>query len=146
MKTIYTAVMAQLKEKVPALRWIDLDTGQLEITDRPPVAFPCALVSISISSAKDVTDKIQECSARVRVRLAFDQPSKTDSATPSDVLNLSLNPYDVIADVYSTLQGFYTDNFDNLSRTRQDRENSRNGLFVYAMEFSTTFTDQTANG
>ena len=145
MKTIYTAVMARLKEKVPALRWIDLDTGQLETSDRPPVAFPCALISISIPSAKDVTDTVQECSARIKVRLAFDQPAKTDSATPDTVLQQSLNPYDVIADVYAALQGFYTANFDSLSRTRQDRETGRNGLFVYSLEFSTTFTDETAD-
>jgi hypothetical protein len=144
MKTIYTAVMARLKDKVPALRWIDLDTGQLEAGDRPPVAFPCALISISIASARDVTDTIQECSARVRVRMAFDQPAKTDSATPAAVLQQSLNPYDVIADVYAALQGFYTANFDSLSRARQDRETSRNGLFVYSLEFITTFTDETA--
>lgn len=145
MKTIYTAVMARLKEKVPALRWIDLDTGQLETSDRPPVAFPCALISISIPSAKDVTDTVQECSARIKVRLAFDQPVKTDSATPNAVLQQSLNPYDIIADVYAALQGFYTVNFDSLSRTRQERENGRNGLFVYSLEFSTTFTDETAD-
>jgi hypothetical protein len=145
MKTIYTAVMARLKDKVPAIRWIDLDTGQLEAGDRPPVAFPCALISISIVSAKDVTDTIQECSARIKVRLAFDQPAKTDSATPAAVLQQSLNPYDVIADVYAALQGFYTANFDSISRTRQDRENSRNGLFIYSLEFSTNFTDESAD-
>lgn len=144
MKTIYTAVMARLKDKVPTLRWIDLDTGQLEVGDRPPVAFPCALISISIASARDVTDTVQECSARVRVRLAFDQPAKTDSATPTDVIEKSLNPYDVIAEVYAALQGFYTANFDSLSRARQDRETSINGLFVYSLEFITTFTDETA--
>jgi hypothetical protein len=141
MKTIYTAVMARLKEKVPALRWIDLDTGQLETSDRPPVAFPCALISISIPSAKDVTDTVQECSARIKVRLAFDQPTKTDSATPTAVLQQSLNPYDVISEVYAALQGFYTANFDSLSRTRQDRETGRNGIFIYSLEFVTSFED-----
>lgn len=145
MKTIYTAVMARLKDKVSALRWIDLDTGQLETSDRPPVAFPCALISISIPSAKDVTDTVQECSARIKVRLVLDQPVKTDSATPDTVLQQSLNPYDVISEVYAALQGFYTANFDSLSRTRQDRETGRNGLFVYSLEFSTTFTDETAD-
>ena len=145
MKTIYTAIMARLKEKVPELRWIDLDTGQLESNDRPPVAFPCALISISIASAKDITDTIQECSARIKVRLAFDQPAKTDSATPAEVLEKSLNPYNVIAATYAALQGFYTEYFDAMSRIRQDRENNRNGLFVYTLEFSTNFTDETAD-
>lgn len=145
MKTIYTALMARLKDKVPALRWIDLDTGQLETNDRSPVAFPCALISIAIASATDITDTTQECSARIKVRLAFNQPAKTDSAAPANILEKSLNPYDLIADTYAALQGYYTDHFDSLSRTRQDRENNRNGLFVYSIEFSTTFVDETAD-
>lgn len=136
--------MARLKEKVPALRWIDFDTGQLESQERPPVAFPCALLSISINNARDITDTVQDCSGRVKIRLAFDRQMKIDSATPKAQLAIALNPYDTIADVYAALQGFGTENFDLLSRTRQDKENSRNGLFIYFIEFAVSFEDETA--
>lgn len=145
MKTIYTAITAQLKEKVPALRWIDFDKGQLEAVERPPVAFPCALISISVTGSNNITDHIQDCAGRVLVRLAFDQQMKTDSATPPNHLEKALEPYDVIADVYAALQGFGTPHFDALSRTRQNKENSRNGLFIYFIEFAVNFEDETAN-
>ena len=146
MKTIYTAVTARLKEKVPAIRWIDFDTGQLDSTTRPSVVLPCALLTIFIDSATSITDYSQDCRGRVRVRLAFDQQMKTDSETPPKHLEKALEPYDVIADVYAALQGFGTEHFDTLSRTRQGKENSRNGLFVYFIEFSVAFEDETAEG
>lgn len=145
--------MAQLKEKVPALRWIDFDTGQLESPSlggglegaRPPLAFPCALLTISVVSASDITDFSQECRARLRVRLAFDQQMRTAAATPAEHLNTALQPYNVIADVYAALQGFATPHFTPLSRTRQEKENSRSGLFIYFVEFALEFDDETAN-
>lgn len=145
MKTIYKQVAQQLKTEVPVLRWIDFDTGQLESSERPPAAFPCALITISVQSTKDITDTIQECTGTVRIRLAFDQQMKTDMATPPQHRDTALQPYDVIADVHRALQGFSTEHFDPLSRVRQNKENSRHGLFIYSMEYKVEFDDETAD-
>lgn len=144
MKTIYNQVAERLKSQVPALRWIDLDTGQLETAERPPVAFPCALITISVEGTTDFTETVQECTGTVRVRLAFDQPMKTDQATPVQHRNVALQPYDLIAGVHKALQGFSTPSFDPLSRTRQNKENSRHGLFVYSIDYRVVFEDETA--
>lgn len=147
MKTVYTAVMGRLKT-INALRWIDLDTGQLEAgggeTDRPAVAFPCALISIEIPRSTDITDRSQDCEARITIRLAFDQQMRTNSAAPEKVIETAMNPYDTIADVYGALQGWSGNEFDPLSRISQGKENGRGGLFIYRIVFRTTFEDQTA--
>lgn len=144
MKTIYTAVMAQLKKEVPAIRWIDWDKGQLKSKGRPSVAFPCALLGIHIAGASDITPTIQHCNAIVRIRLGFDQPMKTDSSTPPEHLSKALESYDVIADVYKALQGFSTSHFDPLSRVKQMEEANSHGLFTYIIDFRTEFEDNTA--
>lgn len=144
MRTIYTAVMAQIKEKVPAIRWIDWDKGQLKAKDRPPVALPCALISVHIAGANDITPTVQQCNAVVRIRLAFDQPMQTESETPAIHLNKGLEPYDIISDVYKALQGFSTPNFDPLSRVKQMEETNQHGLFTYIIDFKTDFEDNTA--
>lgn len=145
MKTIYIAVMERLKTKVTSLKWIDLDTGQLESAgDRPAVAFPCALLTIEIPRADDITDLDQDCEARITVRLAFNQEMRTNSAAPVRVIDAAMNPYDVIASAYAALQGWGNASFEPLSRTSQGKENSRTGLFVYRMVFKTRFEDQTA--
>jgi len=144
MKTIYTAVMERLKTQVPALKWIEMDIGQLN-QQNPPVAFPCALVGIKLTRCQSVTDSLQDCEARISVRLAFNTQLNTAAAVPDAARNTSLTVYDTIAAVYAALQGWGTDNFDSLSRTAQGDEPPRNGLFIYKLEFSTSFEDETAN-
>ena len=145
MKVIYSAVMARIKEKVPTIKWIDWDTGQLEAnTERPSVRFPCALITISIPQAKDITETIQDCTTHVVVRLAFDPMERTNSEAADEIRENALQPYDVISDVYAALQGFETQSFHGLSRTSQAKENNRLGLFVYRISFKTDFEDDTA--
>lgn len=145
MKQIYSAVMARLKEKVPALKWIDWDTAQLETQEeRPAVRFPCALISIGITSARDIVDTSQYCEASVGVRLAFDAMERTNSEVAQDIREKALQPYDVVSDVYAALQGFETENFHSLSRVSQAKEKSLKGLFIYRITFKTDFEDNTA--
>jgi len=136
--------MARLKKEVPAIRWIDWDKGQLKVKGRPSVAFPCALLGIHIAGANDITPTIQHCNTIVRIRLAFDQPMKTDSASRPEHLDKALEPYDIISDVYKALQGFSTPNFDPLSRMKQMEETNSHGLFTYIIDFRTEFEDNTA--
>ena len=146
MKTVYSAVMERIKSEVKPLKWIDLDTGQLERApvlkpelERTPLAFPCALIGIDIPRTKDVTDTDQDCDVRIIVRLAFNQEMRTNSAAPASVVPAALKPYDIIADTYAALQGWGTESFNPLSRVNQSKENSRNGLFIYRIEFRTEF-------
>ena len=147
MKTIYSSILNRLRDKVPAIKWIDWDTAQLDVqTDRPAVRLPCALISINIPGAKDLTETIQDCTAQVVIRLAFDRMERTNSEAPPEAREQALQPYDVIADTYAALQGFETPHFHALSRTSQAKENNRLGLFVYRISFKTDFEDDTAEG
>lgn len=146
MKTIYTAIIARLQAQVPALKWTDMNIGQLDPSadGRPAVALPCALVSIKIPKAKSLTDTLQDCEALVTVTLAFDVPERTSGNAPEAARNAGLGVYDVIADVYAALQGFGTPNFDSLSRTSQGEVSIKNGLFRYPISFAAQFEDATA--
>jgi len=144
MKTIYNAIIPRLQEKVPALKWIDLDTGQLDTAERPAVMLPCALIGIAVTRARSITDTLQDCTATVSITLAFDTLERTSANAPETARNASLLVYDTIADVYAALQGYGTANFDSLNRTRQQKENNRHNLFKYRMDFSVQFEDATA--
>ena len=145
MKTIYNAVMDRLKQQVPALKWIDLDTGQLSMAN-PPVAFPCALVGIKYPRCKTITDTEQEVEARISIRFAWNNPIRTAAQTDDEARAASMAVYDTIADIYAALQGFGTDNFDSLTRVNQGEESNRKGLFVYKLEFAAIFVNVTAEG
>lgn len=144
MKTIYNTLMERIQSKVAALKWIDLDTGQLSVP-KPPVSFPCALISIKLPKCKSITDAVQDCDARITVRLGFENNLRTAAQTPTEARNRSLAVYDIIADVYAALQGYGCEYFDTLNRVSQGDEPSKNGLFIYKLEFSSSFIDSTAN-
>jgi hypothetical protein len=143
MKSVYTAVLDRLTEKVPALKWIEMDMGQLSQA-KPSVTFPCALVGIKLPKCKSITDTLQDCNAIISIRLAFDTQMRTSAATPGESRTASLAVYDTIADVYAALQGWGTQYFNTLDRASQGDEPAKNGLFIYKMEFSTMFEDATA--
>lgn len=150
MKTIYTAIIARLTEKVPTLKWVDMEKGQLKKTgdgQKPPVRYPCALISITLPKCKDITDTIQDCEGVIGVLLAFDPytMNRTSAQADEEVREQHLEPYDVIADVYAALQGFNTENFNPLSRTSQGEDKTTNDkLFCYKITFGTQFEDMTA--
>lgn len=144
MKTIYTAIIARLQAEVPALKWIDMNMGQLDTNERPAVMLPCAMISIKIPSAKSITDTLQDCKGQITILLGFDNLDRTSANAPEAVRNAGLAVYDVIADVYAALQGWGTEHFDSLSRTSQGDGTSKNGVFRYPINFEVQFEDATA--
>lgn len=145
MRTITDAVMNRLKAEVPELKWIDLNKGQLNVKDRPSLRLPAALISLAVKPKRNITDTIQECDGTVKVRLVFDAIGRSSVDVPAADRDIALAPNDVIAKVYKTLQGFYTQNFDSLTRTFSDEEQTHHPLYVWRLEFKTEFEDVTAD-
>jgi hypothetical protein len=143
MKAIYIALMGRLKELVPELKWIDLDTGQIDTqNERPGVAFPCALINIALTLCEDICETAQLCRASVTVRIAQNPiVIRTNSQAATQVRETALEAYTVIDKIYEALQGFSTPEFNPLSRKRQQKENRQDGLFIYKIEFETEFEE-----
>jgi len=149
MKVIYNAILAQLKATVPAIKWIDQEMGQLDIKpgERPAVKFPCAIIGIEYNQCNDLDNsgKIQECKSNIIVRIAFDTPTqRTSSAASETIREKDLSPQDTINDIYKSLQGFGTDDFDPISRVSQRKEIRSDGLFVERIIFKCEFEDRSA--
>lgn len=141
MKQIYVPIKNRLKTQVQALRWIDLDTDQLGAATRPAIGLPAALINIDINDCQSLADELQLCKSSITVTLVFDNPGPTSAATPENVVDQSLSPYDIIGDVHAALQGFETELFEPLSRIRQGKVKNRHGLFQYEMQYRTIFED-----
>ena len=141
MKQVYTAILARLKDQVPALKWIDLDDGTLDHqTERPGVAFPCAIISISLPSCNDICAGVQSCRAKITVRVAQNiAVNRTGSAVTEPVRESALERYRLVDQVYAALQGFETDEFCSMSCTGMGMERRSDGLFVYGINFFTEF-------
>lgn len=149
MKTIYLDIAQRLRDKVQELRYIDIDKGQLDIpyndSSRPAVLYPCALISIDIDEAHDLYDNVQECRGSITVRIAQDLTAggaDTAMHASPDRQEVGLSGYDLVARVYSVLQGYETQHFQPLTRRSQRRDYMP--VFAYRILFSCEFEDHTA--
>lgn len=136
MKELYIALIAQIKRN-SKIKWIDLDSGQLDNTEKA-LKFPCALVRMSfiLSDVSEISD--QRESANITIRLAFDATSiRTSSETPESVLTRSLEWTEQADALYNSLQGFAPDDFEQMECTGRYQEPRQDGLIVWNMTFTT---------
>lgn len=145
MKFLFKAILARLKEEIPELKYIDMDKGQLDFFERPPVLFPCALISIQLPRTQDLGAKKQKCDAMITIRMGVDFSGNTNSLTPAAELEKSMAYYDLTQKIYNTLQGWHTQEFNTLSRTSLREEKRPDMIKVVNIPFSTSFVDFRAN-
>jgi hypothetical protein len=142
MKDIYLKTVARLKT-VTALKWIDAEAGQLEFFEtRPPVAFPCALIDVEYPQCEDLGDTLQQCTARVTVRLAFEPAGITSGAAPTLVRDKALAMFDVVSACYSAFQGWSDTEVGSFSRMSQITEKREDNLKVIIQVWETTFEEE----
>jgi hypothetical protein len=145
MKFLFKSIQDRLKSEVPELRWIDMDKGQLDYFERPPVSFPCALISVQLPRTVDLGAKKQKCDALIVIRLGFDFSGNTSHVTPETALEKSLEYFDLVEKVYEALQGYQESTYNNLSRQSLREEKRPDMIKVVNIPFITSFVDFRAN-
>lgn len=143
MKILYKKLIELLTE-IPEIKWVDLDKGQFDLTDRPPVVFPCALIEIGLPQCSDIGAKKQQCVAQFTIRLGINVLENTSANTPEARLNSALAYYDLADLVYAKLQGYYDRQLGSFSRRSITQERRTDGYKVMVLAFETVFTDTTA--
>ena len=148
MKDLFTQIQDKLQELTIGsatataeafLRHTDEDTGQLDSYERrPPVAFPCALITVQDLSANDIDTfgKTQQRVAQITIRLAWDFTGLTTDKTSAAHRAASLAYYDQLEKVYDLLQGFvpvvaltHLSNRGSRTERRPDRYKVLNQLY-----------------
>ena len=139
-KEIFLSICDRLTSQVPALRWVDWDSGQLDIqSERPPVAFPACLVEIEYPQCEEIGAEMQLVTCNVTLRLAFWPQGETSSVSP--VREAALAAFDTIGQVHAALQGWSTEALSIFSRLSAKAERRKDGLKVYRVVYQTTFTE-----
>ena len=127
LKAIY-----DLLKSVRNLKWVDEDFGQLDVYEtKPPVAFPCAIVSLNQAAdplAIDEYDLTNTFTVRVAHNRLGDRPAKS----PEGALAITLAKLDDVDEVKTKLidAGYYYQGL--LSERRTD------GIAVKALTFRQT--------
>lgn len=141
MKALYLKALELLKE-VPAIKYADLDKGQLEDYEgRPSLIFPCALIAIEYPRCENIVGKKQKVQARLTLRVAFNLIGRTGSNVPAPVVDQSLEFIDVMDQLYNKFQDYYGEGFSRFGRVSLLKEKRNDGLTVMSLPFATTFVD-----
>lgn len=142
MKHIFLETMQRIKDKIPEVKWIDQDLGQLEFyTERPPVLFPCVLIDFDDSTFSDMGQHAQMCNCTLKLRVAFNVVQHSNGVTPQPQLQKALEIFDVMKKLHQYLHGWSGTNFGELTRIRQTAEPREDNLRVYVIQYSVNYEE-----
>lgn len=139
-KQIFLDIANRLEDKVATLRWIDWDSGQIDLqTQRPAVAFPACLIDMAYPEIMNTGRYKQTVTANITLRLVF--MPQGDTHHKSTVRDDALEVFDVIETIHDALQGWGNTALSDLERISAQAERRRDGLKVYRVVYQTSFTE-----
>ncbi len=145
MESIYQKTSKRLDEKVGDLKWIDLDSGQLDYREyRASIDFPATLIDIAYPSCDDMGHSgRQDCNVTVTIRLVSMVFDETNIAAPEDVREKGLGQFRLIDQIQKALQLWQPDddNMDVFRRRSITKEKREDGLTVHRIVYSTSYYD-----
>lgn len=141
MKALYLKAL-ELLEPITAIKYVDLDKGQLESEERPALQFPCVLIKIEYPQTRDIVAKQQKVQARLSLRIAFNfTNNRTGSNATEEVRAESLSYFDTIEEIHQAFQAYFGNGFSRFSRLNLQEERRNDGLKVVSLPYATSFVD-----
>lgn len=148
---LFVALQARIQEQVPEIRWVDLDTGQLESYDiRPAVAWPCVLIDFPASQFTNESQLVQWGDVNIELRLGFPEFSQSSNTAPVAVKEKALKFFELESKLYKALQGWAASDQEGetisqpLIRLQVATEKREDAIRVRSMVFTTAFQDASA--
>jgi hypothetical protein len=134
--------------KVPEIRYVDRDLGQLEVADdygRPKASLPCLLIDFVDTKFDEIGQHIQVGTPVLRLRLGFAPFTTSNSLVTEDLREKALKFWELENKIYSVVQGFDADGLcQPLTRFREASENREDFLAVRVGFYNTAFQDESA--
>ena len=143
---LFDQIVKRLTLKVPELRFIDQDLGQLEhYSNQPAVSWPCALVDIKEFNFTDIgNDHLQLGTGLIQIRVAHTPYSPSNSLAPQDVREKAVGYYALEQKVFKSLHGWQEIGFSKLLRRYERTESRNDNIRVRAIGYFTSYTDDSA--
>lgn len=138
---LFTAVLAQIKAQVGAVRYSNQDWGQLE-NDNPPASWPAVLIDFPGAEFTQ-SQGSQYTELTMQLRIVSLSLSATNSLVSAAQLEQALAFYDLEEQVYSAFQQWDAGgilNWKKLKRISAETEKREDGLRVRVLTFSGGFT------
>lgn len=137
MTEIYEAILNKLQTEVPELRFIDINTGQMD-EDNPPVDYPCALIDIDSIDFEHKTKSYDKGECLIEIELYFLISTNTSNITPAPVRQEAFKHMNTVKEVDKLLNGLENPAFYPLKRkkfTRLKKYSPRGYRWTYTCRY-----------
>lgn len=143
---LFKAILERLKDKVPELRYINQDLGQLENYGmRPAVAWPCCLIDIAdFQYSEQNNEKVQLSIGSVIIRTGLVQYSDSSNLTDETIRNNAIQYYEVENKIYQALHGWAPSNMGKMLRKADGTEKRDDDIRVRVTRYAVSYTDSSA--
>ena len=143
---LFDALVERLKLKVPSLRYIEQDLGQLENYEiRPAVTWPCSLIDIDeIKFSEAGNHLIQIGEGIISIRTGMVKYTDSNNLVTAEIRKNALQYYEVDQEVYIALHGWAPPGFSKLIRVYNGKEGREDDIRVRISRFSYVYTDDSA--
>lgn len=139
MKELFQAIQNRITSKVPAVKMVDFDLGQLDQREMPPLDFPAVLIAFGESPFVDLGKEAQEVTVQLVLRVAFRVFERTHSIAQNQYREIGLAHLDTLDAIKWALHGFAGEEFQSISH-RNFATEPRADLRVYQLQFETRLT------
>ena len=115
-------------------------SGQLNVSERPPVAFPCCLVEMSYPQC--TTHGRKTTRARFQLQVAFNVWGTANASAPQESREKRFNSTTPLQNIHKALQWWsFGRKINPTSRVSVLMENRSNGLKIFRMIYESEFMD-----
>lgn len=146
---LYAAIRDQVKQELTGVKWIDLDSGQLDNPEQNyPFPFPAVFIDFPNIDWQDAGERMQDGDVQVNCRIAFRIYNQTHGNTQDnayDTFTKAMDALAMVTTIHSKLQGFSDGlTFNRLSRISTTTEKREDGLKVFNMVYTCSARDKSA--
>lgn len=148
---LFLAIQERIKTKVPKVKWIDHDLGQLEVQqERPTVLFPCVLIDLPDTQFDDESEGAQIGNPTIEIRIGFAPFTYTNHVAPLPAREAALEYYEIEQEVFEALHGWEPVGADgtilgqSMLRRSARTERREDTIRVRSLSFVSMYEDGTA--
>ncbi len=150
MLHIFEKIRETILQKVPDIKWIDMDEGQLDLFDQAiPCDFPCVLIDFPQARFDDLGDLAQIAEITVQLKVIFKLYEKFNSAVPQKFKQQAFDHLNIVWAIMKALHGLESNDpdparqFSKLIRREFVKDPNYIDPKVYTLTFTTTIQDNT---
>ena len=146
---LYEAIRGKIKADLPGVKWVDLDSGQLDNPEQNYVfPFPAIFIDFPNIDWQDAGERMQDGDVQVTLRVAFrifDETHGNTTDTQYDTFTHAMDALKLMTSIHAKLQGFSDgESFNRLSRITTNTQRREDGLKVFEMIYVCQARDKSA--